>query len=312
MKNFYDEQSNGCYQNLISQVDSIMKNCTEGSIKTRYRYEAATERFCAFLADEYKLQKFENVKSKHIVAYAEHLKAEGKSASTIKTDLAGIRYFHSHSGSKNVLIDNSKLQLEQRQFTKVDRAWTASEISNAKVMALEMGRADVANAINLSSTCGLRLEEVARCTVAHLVQALDSGTLYVKGKGGKERWVQITGAEQKQALSGALQYAKHCGRTGQDKVLCDNIRGSVQQEKRSIQNWISNHESKFRDQNRTETSGKKIKVNHLNYHGTRAYYANTIYQQALDKYNGNIHQAKRYTSNQLGHEREEVTNIYIS
>lgn len=312
MKNFYNEKSSGSYQNLISQIDSLMKNCNEGSIKTRYRYEAATERFCKFLASEYKLQKFQNVSSKHIVAYVENLKSEGKSAATIKTDLAGIRFFHRHSGSKNILIDNSKLQLEQRCFTRMDRAWSNSEVAKAQVVALEMGRTDISTAIALSSSCGLRLEEVCRCTVSHITQALDTGTLYVKGKGGKERWVQITSLQQNEVLKNALNYAKHFNRAGTDKVLCDNLRGSVQQEKRSIQNWVNNHQGKFIDPNRTDTVGHKIKVDHLNFHGTRAYYANMTYQQALVKYNNDVRKAKQRTSVLLGHERADVTEIYIS
>ena len=66
--------SDGIYKNLVSQIDSILKHSNERSIKSRYRYYEATKRFCRFLADNYRLQKFKNVEDRHFRAYAEYLK----------------------------------------------------------------------------------------------------------------------------------------------------------------------------------------------------------------------------------------------
>jgi len=62
-----ENQQNGCYKNLENQVDGIMKNCNESSIRTRYRYFEAIKRCCAYLSEEYKLQKFSNLSSKHLI-----------------------------------------------------------------------------------------------------------------------------------------------------------------------------------------------------------------------------------------------------
>jgi len=310
---FYDKQSDGCYKNLENQIHSIMKHTNESSIKTRYRYEAATERFCAFLAKEYKLQKFENVKSKHIIAYAEFLKSEGKSASTIKTDLAGVRYFHRHSGSKNVLVDNSKLNLEQRQFAKIDRSWTTGEIETAKSYAKEIGRTDVYAAINLSAAFGLRLEEVCKVTPSHLRQALSDGELWTKGKNGQERYIQIRNEHQTAVIKETLVYADQLKLKSTDKIVC-NQKESVQKTKRSIQNFISNHQHKFIDINRTDIKDtNKIKQTNINFHGLRYYYCNTLYEDLTKNFpdNYNKSEAKRYCSEQLGHHRESVTDIYL-
>ena len=83
--------SDGAYKNLVAQIDSILAHSNERSIKSRYRYYEAAKRFCRFLADNYRLQKFKNVKERHFRTYAEHLK-ENNAATTIQTDLSGIRY----------------------------------------------------------------------------------------------------------------------------------------------------------------------------------------------------------------------------
>lgn len=67
----------GLYKNLCEQVSSIYKHCNELSFGTRKRHFEATKRFCSFLADRYRLQKFKNVEDRHFRAYAEYLKERG-------------------------------------------------------------------------------------------------------------------------------------------------------------------------------------------------------------------------------------------
>ena len=81
------------YQNLLAQVERVFRHSRQGSIQTRRRYKEAVCRFCHFLAEVYRLERLANIAPKHIFAYAEFLKENGKSASTIKTDLAAIRVF---------------------------------------------------------------------------------------------------------------------------------------------------------------------------------------------------------------------------
>lgn len=42
----------------------------------------------------YHLQKLENISGRHLTAYVLQMQEDGKSPSTIKTDLAAIRFFH--------------------------------------------------------------------------------------------------------------------------------------------------------------------------------------------------------------------------
>jgi len=85
----------GIFLCLVAQLDSIARHNRQGSELTKRRDYAAMKRFCAFLADEFHLQKLTNISGKHLVAYVNYMQAKGLSDSTIKTDLSGIRFFHS-------------------------------------------------------------------------------------------------------------------------------------------------------------------------------------------------------------------------
>lgn len=82
--------------------------------------------------DEYHLQKLCHLSGKHLVSYVRYLQEQGKSASTIKTDLAVICFFHDKlSDPKYSLPANNELgvALEQRRFGGVDRTWRNEEFN---------------------------------------------------------------------------------------------------------------------------------------------------------------------------------------
>ena len=87
-------QSKGIFLSLVAQLDKLARHNRQGSFRTKARYYEACKRFCAYLAAEYHLQKLENISGKHLVSYVLYLQDTGKSASTVKTDLAAIRFFH--------------------------------------------------------------------------------------------------------------------------------------------------------------------------------------------------------------------------
>jgi site-specific recombinase XerD len=87
-------KNQGLYNSLEAQLNKLARHNRQGSYRTKERYYMAMKRFCCFLADEYHLQKLSNISSKHLVAYVLWMQEKGLSASTIKTDLAAIRFFH--------------------------------------------------------------------------------------------------------------------------------------------------------------------------------------------------------------------------
>lgn len=300
--------SDGIYKNLVSQIDSILKHSNERSIKSRYRYYEATKRFCRFLADNYRLQMFKNVEDRHFRAYVKYLK-ENNEATTIQTDLSGIRYFHEKSGSKNKLSENVQLNLPKRAVGKEDRSWTSEEIGKARVVAREMGSVDVEISLDLVPTFGLRIEELCRLKVEQLMHAEKYGQLIVQGKGKKTRPIPVN-EEQMKIIKKYLDYAKVSGRAPGDYLISSSEKNGVLHEKRSLQNWMSFHRKKFVDENRADMKeeGKKPRHETISWHGLRHSYAQRRFEEVAKV---SPEKAKKVVSHDLGHGRDTVTPIYL-
>ena len=112
------------YLALVAQLDRLARHNRQGSFQTRRRYYEAMKRFCFYLASSFHLQKLSNISAKHFVSYVIYMQDNGKAASTIKTDLAAIRFFHDKmEHAKYRLPGNDALgvELERRRFGGVDR-----------------------------------------------------------------------------------------------------------------------------------------------------------------------------------------------
>ena len=184
----------GVYNTLVTQLDKLARHNRQGSFRTKDRYYEAVKRFCAYLATYYHLQKLENISGKHLVSYVLYLQAQGKSASTVKTDLSAIRFFHDKmSCPKYTLPDNGALgvALERRRFGQQDRTWTNPEFGKLIGRAMAEEREDYILALYLARYAGLRIHECFRMDTAAAEQALRENALAVKGKGGKVRIVPI-------------------------------------------------------------------------------------------------------------------------
>jgi len=184
----------GIYNTLVTQLDKLARHNRQGSFRTKDRYYEAVKRFCAYLAVHYLLQKLENISGKHLVSYVLYLQEQGKSASTIKTDLSAIRFFHDKmSHPRHTLPGNEELgvALERRRFGQQDRTWTNSEFGKLIGRAMAEEREDYLLALYLARYAGLRIHECFRMDTAAAERALRENALTVKGKGGKIRIVPI-------------------------------------------------------------------------------------------------------------------------
>ena len=122
------------------------------------------------------------------------MQENGKSASTIKTDLAAIRFFHDKmSTPKYQLPSNDELavELERRCFGGTDRTWSNIEFNKLLMKAYAMDHWDYVLALYLARYAGLRIHECFRIDTATAEQALRENAITIKGKGGKVRTVPI-------------------------------------------------------------------------------------------------------------------------
>ena len=180
------------FENLLVQLEKLRRHNRQGSFRTRARYYEAMRRFCRFAAEQYRLERLANLAPKHIYAYADYLKASGKAASTIKTELAAIRFFHDLiPNPRYELPGNRELFLQRRTFGEVDRTWSNAEFNKMLGKALAEDRYDYILALYLARYAGIRIHECFRIDTATAEQALRENSITIKGKGGKVWTVPI-------------------------------------------------------------------------------------------------------------------------
>ena len=292
-------QNEGIYRALIAQLDKLARHNRQESYKTRQRYYEAMQRFCRFLAEEYRLQKLTNISGKHLVDYVRHLQENGKAASTIKTELAAIRFWHDKLGeAKYKLPSNGDLAdqapLERRKLQGIDRHWTPEQFTAFVAVCRETGRTDYADIATLTFYVGLRIHEVCRLDTVAVEAWERSGLLTVKGKGGRVRSVPVTAAAAKQAL----RDRKAAVRRGHKLFVPDDVATDA---------YIHAFQAFLREHRPDQGTNPRP----LTHHGMRHSYAARQYREALDG-GATEYRAKLEVSKLLGHGRADVTDVYLA
>lgn len=303
---------NGKSKNLTSQIDRLFKLNNMKSIKTRYRYRDACYRFCIWLGENTNIKKFKNIKVKHIYMYVDYMHTKNYAPGTIKLELSAIRFFYKITEGKEILPSNQKLKLEKRITRGARRAWTQEEINTAIDIAKNMERIDVVNAILLTSRFGCRLEEAVALSTHQIKEAITTGFLYLENTKGKNPREVPVKAENIEVLKYVLAHAKN-----NEKIFI-GIGNKTHKVKKSIQNWIINHRKEFESIDRIDRNiareilqkdKKAAPKTNLTMHGNRHTYAQVTFSDILE--NNTINKAKKELSEDLGHHRSEVTNIYL-
>lgn len=255
------------------------------------------KRFCAYLADEYRLQKLTNISGKHLTSYVLWMQEDGKSASTIKTDLSAIRFFHDKmSNPKYRLPDNDKLavELEQRCFGGTDRTWSKVEFNKMLGRAMGADRWDYILALYLARFAGLRIHECFRIDTATAEQALRENAITIRGKGGKIRTVPIN--EQI-----AIAMREQLKRTKRGHKLLVPDEAPTDRAINQLQFFIYSNRDDFQ-----EDADRP-----LTFHGLRHTYAAEKYMKLIQSGTSAL-DAHFEVSRLLGHERADVTDIYLA
>ncbi len=294
----YKIVNTGIFLCLLEQLNSLAKHNRQGSYKTRERYYEAMRRFCAFLADTFRLQKLANISGKHLIAYVEQLLDAGKSASTIKTDLAAIRFFHSRiSRAKYQLPPNDEMNvaLERRKFGGVDRTWSQREFGRFVLLCRERDLEAYAAIACITYYAGLRIHECFRLDTAVAEAALKNNMITIKGKGGKIRSVPIN-----ETIRIELRKMLEVTPRGHKLFAPDGLRTDIAINR--FQQFICSHRKCIQDEGSTRP---------LTHHGLRHSFAARTYQALIDSGVRPL-DARAQVSKLLGHERSDVTNIYLT
>lgn len=287
----------GIYLGLIAQLDKLARHNRQGSFRTKERYYEAMKRFCAFLADDFRLQKLANVNGKHLTAYILKLQNDGKAPSTIKTDLAAIRFFHDLMDAKYKLPSNDELKvtLQRRTFGGVDRTWSAEEFSRMLACALRQGREDYVTILYLGRYAGLRIHECYRIDTAIAADAVKRGAITVKGKGGLIRTVPLCPILMSRLQLHLLQTPR-----GHKLFVPDDRQTHLAIQ--ALQTFICTYRPFAQDPHSDRP---------MTFHGLRHSCAAEWYDARI-KNGKSPYQARLEVSHLLGHGRDDVTKIYLA
>ncbi len=244
----------------------------------------------------FRQMKASSLKGKHVQALLDRWQDEGLSSGTIKNRLSHLRWWAEKIGKAGILpADNTQLGVAERRYV--------TNISKARELGSGLDRvtdANVCMSLQLQAAFGLRREEAIKFQPSYA----DRGDhIVLKGswaKGGRERTVPIIAPAQREVL----QAAHHLVGTG--SLIPAN------------KNYI---------QQRHVYDGQCKAAGLSSMHGLRHQYAQSRYEaltgwkapaaggppvKAMTSNHRVLDADARQTiSRELGHERPEVTSIYL-
>lgn len=244
----------------------------------------------------FRQMKASSLKGKHVQALLDRWQGEGLSPGTIKNRLAHLRWWAEKIGRAGIIpADNTLLGIAQRQpVAKADKAKTLGDALAG------VHDAHVQISLRLQAAFGLRREEAIKFQPGYADRGDHIALKSSWTKGGRERVIPITTAEQR----GVLDLAHQLAGTGS---LIPPHKNYIQQ--------------------RHVYDGQCKAAGLSNMHGLRHRYAQDRYevltgwkapaaggpsarsltpaQRALDT------QVRQTISRELGHERTQVTAVYL-
>ena len=218
------------------------------------------------------------------------------SASTIKTDLAAMRFFDDlMDRPRYQLPSNQELILQRRTLKGVDRTWSEAEFQRMLACALGADREDFVTILYLGRYEALRIHECFRIDTATASRALKENAITVKGKGGLVRSVPLH-----PILVPRLQYHLEHTLRGKKLFVADGVE--THQAIKELQVFIYIHRPYVQDPDSTRP---------MTFHGPRHTCATEWYFQRIDA-GASPYEARKECAKLLGHGRDDVTTIYLS
>ena len=239
----------------------------------------------------------QGLKPKHIEMLVKHWLSEGKSAGTIKNRMCALRWWAEKVGKQNVVArDNAVYGIPMRRF--VTNQSKAKDIPDAILAKVPDER--IRCALALQRAFGLRREE---CLKFQPKYADKGDSLQLKAswtKGGKARCILLRTLKQREVLQWAHRVAGSGSMIPPEKSYVEQMR-------------------------RYEGMTKYVGLSKM--HGLRHAYAQERYQELTGRLcpacggktsrelssdeKTRDRRARLQISQELGHEREEVTAVYL-
>ncbi len=313
-----DEREYNRFQNLESQAGKAYAN-KEKSYRTEAIYKDGMSEFCKYLATETKINNVENFKAKHVIGFVGEMQNKGLSAATQKNYMSAIRDFADRVGmDQRNIPSNKRLEIGTRVFGNVDRTWTEKEFNDFREFAKEYDNKQglgprMELILDVARNFGCRLEGILNLDLNTVNKALSTTELCTKEKNGKDNKKPVERLEQREILEKIKAYGEE---NKQNKIFVpDNFKTTYKE----VQNFVYNNRENIQNPERVKSADARImyienqdvyKAN-LTIHGLR----HTYLQEQREHYikNGDTpKQADLKVSKLAGHNREEVTKIYLA
>lgn len=292
--NEMDQVTINIYENLKIQVNAVFKHSHECSFKTRETYQERVDMFAKFLAIEYHKKNIKKISNEHLTHYVQYMQKAGLSTSYVTTTMSAIRYFYKKSvGEKFKIKSNRALGVNirsKKERTGKDRAILDSDYNALLSDTVSSGNKEYEYALRLGLTFGLRIHEFYKFRKSQINQALKSGELLIKGKGGFVRSLPL-GMTEIDLLKEVLR-----------QVKSDNDRIFVQKKEKTHRK-IEDLQEYIRESRSREDSS-------YTYHSLRHAYAQKLYRDLL-KQGLSEFEARMIVSRRLGHDRIDITETYL-
>lgn len=246
-------------------------------------------------AEGFKLPSIKSLKPKHIDALLQRWKGEELSAGTLKNRMSHIRWWAEQVGKKSILKSNEDYGIPCREMHKGNKA---QKLDLDKLQGIDCPRLKMA--VRLQAAFGLRREEALKFQ-PRLADKGDCIALKASWcKGGRARVVPILNERQRDLLNEAHELVGSASMIPDDKKYIDHLN-------------TYNHQV--------------LQAGFSKLHGLRHNYAQWRYKQLTGENppaQGGIKRAemtpeqahcdilaRREISRELGHDRIDVTNVYL-
>jgi hypothetical protein len=301
--NAREQEKDRQYEDGMRQLNYDLKQLCHRNGDGSYGTQADRLRILQLVADQlheagFKDLRATGLKPKHVEALAQRWQAESLNAGTIKNRMAQLRYWAEKIGKRNIIARyNADYGIANRQLVSTvskARELTAAELAKVSDPYTRLS-------LQLQAAFGLRRAESIKIQPAWA----DRGNVLVLRaswcKGGRVREIPVRNDAQRQLLNEAKVFVGRGSLIPQDSRYIDQLR-------------------------RFEYHCSQAGIHHV--HGHRHAYAQTRYREltgwnapaaggpssrSLTPAQKEIDRAARLViSQELGHERESVTAIYLS
>ncbi len=283
---------------LNHQLKQLCRHNREGSFGTQVQRERELTLMANQLHDlGYRGMNSHSLKPKHVEALVRHWLERDVAAGTIKNRMAAFRWWARKVNRQNVVArSNDHYGIPNRQFvTNTSKAKSVTEVDLAKVRDEH-----VRMSLELQQAFGLRREEAIKFIPTYADQGDHLVLKPSWTKGGKARTIPIRTKDQRELVNRAHKLAG---------------KGSLIPSSRKYVQQLRIYE------------GHTIRAGLSRMHGLRYAYAQRRYEELTGwkspaaggtrskslnrEQRDQDHQARLIISRELGHEREQITSVYL-